>query len=263
MNQETVKESLRMLTGYPHIALTSRGNVAIKEALKIAKEKGKTKCVLLNQGGWITYTQFAKKLGFEITELKTNDCKIDMKELDLILDEHSVFLLHSLSGYWYKQPMEEIYEICKYNNALLINDCCGSISENPLLYGDYLVCSFGRWKPINHGSGGFIASNEKLSLKDVDIEKSEELQGKITEVKNRVESLNKKSLQIMRDLQSPVLNTNEDLNLVVITTFVTEVEKQKIIGYCNDNNLPFTECPRMIRSLKKAICIEIKQLNLL
>ena len=37
--------------------------------------------------------------------------------------------------------------------------------------------------------------------------------------------------------------------------------KQRIIDYCNENNLEFTECPRYIRINEPAISIEVKRLE--
>ena len=39
-----------------------------------------------------------------------------------------------------------------------------------------------------------------------------------------------------------------------------EEEMKKIINYCDNNKLPYTECPRYIRINQKAISIEIKKL---
>ena len=52
-----------------------------------------------------------------------------------------------------------------------------------------------------------------------------------------------------------------DFGFVVVIKFTTEEEKEKIINYCGNHNLEWTECPRYIRLNKPAISIEIKRLQ--
>ena len=265
-----IKKELIKLTGITNIYLTRRANTAIKIALKVAKHLGKTKCFILDQGGWITYPQFAKKLGFKIEYIKTKRCKINLSDLESKLDSESVVLITSLSGYFYKQPMSEIYNICKSKDSLLINDCGGSVTDKSLLEGDLFVCSFGHWKPINNDDGGFIGSKNKHLLSELFIEEYEIKDGlkllkKIKTSTSRVNKLNKISLELIKELNSSNLialndvKNNPDLNLVVIVPFINVEEQERIVRIAKD--IPFEVCPRSIRVLEDAISIEVKKLD--
>lgn len=265
-----IKKELKKIIKKEFIFITSRGNEAIEKSLEISKKLNKSKCFILDQGGWITYPKYISKLKLEQEIIPTTDCKIDLNYLEKNLDENSVLLIHSLSGYWYKQPMEEIYKICKSKKSLLINDCSGSICDKKLLVGDILFGSFGRWKPINNYQGGFISFNENYDFKfkdEIKIEDTEKLIDKIKTSEKRCEELNKISLEIIKKLEDKkisILNNlknNSDLNLVVIAKYKNEKEKNEIISICNQENYPFEFCPREIRSLKKAISIEVKKLE--
>ena len=69
---ESIKQLLIRLTGKKNVYIVRRGNVAIREALRIAKEKGFSKVALQDQGGWITYKQYVKKLKLDIKVIKTD-----------------------------------------------------------------------------------------------------------------------------------------------------------------------------------------------
>jgi hypothetical protein len=263
----TIKAELKNITNITYLTLTSRCNESIKIALEVTKKKGKTKCLILEEGGWITYTQFAKELGFEIIELKTKDCAIDFEALEDSLDKESVLILHSLSGYFYKQPMQKIHLLCQAKNAMLINDCSGSVSCFDLLYGDLFVCSFGKWKPLNHGIGGFIGTRDSplfykyVDRKDVEFKDPQEMLTVISRLQERVTKINERSQSIIRELKqlgfSP-LQQNTDLTLVVIVPFE---DKTPVIEYCLKVGLEFVECPRNIRICGSAISIEVKRLS--
>ena len=64
----------------------------------------------------------------------------------------------------------------------------------------------------------------------------------------------------MEDLAGFNLVHRNDLGFVVVVKFNDEAEKEKIIKYCTQEKLPWTEGPRYIRLNEKAISIELKQL---
>ena len=260
----TIKAELKNLTNITYLTLTSRCNESIKIALEIAKKKGKTRCVIPKEGGWITYKQFAEELGFIVVFLETTDCAIDLDTLENTVDSESFLIMHSLSGYFYKQPMKKIHALCQSKNAILVNDCSGSVSFFDLLHGDIFVCSFGKWKALNHGVGGFIGTRDSplfykyINRKDVEFERPEDMLQCIARVGKRVAAINEKSQAVIKDLQElNPLQQNEDATLVVIVP-----EKEAIIDYCTQNALEFVECPREIRVLRPAVSIEIKRLPL-
>ena len=70
---------LKKYIGHDYIFLTPKGNKAIFSALKILKEKSpKNKILTPDQGGWFTYSQYAKKLKFDVKILKTDYGVIDL-----------------------------------------------------------------------------------------------------------------------------------------------------------------------------------------
>lgn len=259
----TAKELLLEKTGISYIKFTKRCNEAIKLALQIAKKLGKTKCFILDQGGWITYPQFAKKLGFKMQVIKTDLCKFDLTSLEL-LDSDSVLLLHSLSGYFYEQPMKEIYSICKEKDCLLINDCCGSISKKELLEGDFFVCSFGKWKPLNNGNGGFIGTKnkglfEEIYFEEYDLDLDESL---VENLDDHVNRINLKSKEIIKELEGKnvkVLNKS-DLNLVVIA-LTSDSQTELVLEIAKKHGVDVEFCPREIRVNVEAISLEVKRLE--
>jgi len=267
-----IKQELGFLLNKDLVFLTKRGNDSIEKSLFLLKTKlSKTKCFILDQGGWITYPKYIKKAGLEEVIIKTVDCKINLSNLSEVLDSKSIILISSLSGYWYKQPISEIYSICKKKGCTLVNDCSGSISDEDLILGDVIIGSFGRWKPINNESGGFISFSKNFIdydfLYDETTINSTRLLSKIKTVKKRVMFLNSVSLEIINLLISKnisVLNNydnNSNLNLVVIALFETDLEKEIITSICDNQGVSYEICPRDIRSLKKAISIEVKRLS--
>ena len=70
--KERVIEFLKRYSGKGNVYLTQRGNKSILYSFKIAKSLGKTKLILQDQGGWITYSQYGEKFKFNIIKLKTN-----------------------------------------------------------------------------------------------------------------------------------------------------------------------------------------------
>lgn len=265
--QEKIIQELKKLLPKTNIYLTKRGNESIKLALQQAKKQNKTKIHILDQGGWITYPQFIKKLKLTEIRIKTDNCKLDLDQLKNTLDKNSTLLIHSLSGYFYKQPMKEIEQICKKKETLLITDVAGAILDKELIKGNIIIGSFGRWKPINNHSGGFIASNENLKLTHSEnIETPKKLLTKIKEVKQRSEFLNNKSKELIKEIKKQNLETlnneknNSDLNYVVIAPFNTEEEKEQLIQIAKKHNLEYNKCPREIRTLTKAISIEVKKM---
>ena len=258
-----LQTKINEMTSKSNIILTNRCNDAIKLALTDAKVKGKRRVIMFSVGGWITYDQFAEELGFEIVKIENPDCKINIDVLNEHVDSDSVIIMHSLSAYYYPQPMAEIQDICKKAKALLINDCCGSIGFSELLVGDYLVCSFGRWKPINYGKGGFLASDTEIDCESVELPE-EDILSKFEGLDSRIVKLNDKSLAIITDLivaGLKPLNKTEDKNLVVVVPYSNEKEKSAIISICEAQQVEYKECPFAIRSERDAISIEVKRVE--
>ncbi|MCK4522226.1 MAG: DegT/DnrJ/EryC1/StrS family aminotransferase [Nanoarchaeota archaeon] len=285
--EDKVKKLLKNITGKTHIIFVNKGNTAIKEIIRLAKNLGKTKVLMQDQGGWITYKQFASKSGMIAIELKTDYGIINPEDLEKKADQNSVLLVNSLVGYYAEENMNNIMKICKKNNCLVINDISGSIGAKNCTYGDIVFASFGQWKPINLGFGGFIGFGEHLPLniemipgtkkllrrfistpeyfkefiefefKENDLKK---LYEKINNLNKRVKFLKNRHWKIKKDLKNSDIIHRKKSGINVIVKYNNEEEKNKILKYCTDNHLEYTECPRYIRVNTSAISIEVKRL---
>ena len=159
---------LKKYTRHKNVAILSRGNEAILEALKLVKRVNPKKRVIIpDQGGWLTYEKYILDSGFDIIKIKTDRGVIIPDILKKNILDSAALLITSFAGYYSEQPLEEISKICKQNQCLLIEDASGSIGDNKLCNGllsDIIVGSFGQWKIVNYGNYGFISSNFNLSL---------------------------------------------------------------------------------------------------
>ena len=271
--EEQVIQKLRELTGHKQVRLTDRGNSAIFIALQIAKQAGKTKLLIPDQGGWLTYRDYPKKFGLELEEIKTDYGVINLKDLKQKADKNSVLILAGLAGYLAEQPLQQISEICRAVSCLFIEDASGSIGNKKLCKGEFsdiIIGSFGRWKPVNLEYGGFISTNNKNFLenssdlfegKEFDELRLEELDKKLDEINQRTEFLRKTCEKVKQELSDFEIVHKDQPGIVVVVKFSNEETKQKIIKYCEQNDYDYTECPRYIRINEDAISIEIKRLS--
>lgn len=245
---------LQKLTSKKHILFTDKGNTSIKLALKLMKKLDMKNCYLQDQGGWITYRQFAKK--FNIKEIKTNYGLID----NLNISEDSFLIINSLAAYSYYQDMSKII-------GFIINDVSGSIGTDAATKGEIILGSFGRWKPVNLNYGGFIATDnldyynflkENLT-REVNIN-YDNLHKELTNLNNTLTKFYEINKKIKKDLKTFDIINKDLLGINVIIKYKTDNEKQQILNYCTKNSYEFTNCPMYIRILEKAICIEVKRL---
>ncbi|MBN2111856.1 DegT/DnrJ/EryC1/StrS family aminotransferase [Candidatus Woesearchaeota archaeon] len=261
---EEVIEALKALTGKKKVILTRRGNKAIKFSLRALRDLGKTKVLIQDQGGWITYAQYAKELGLGLIEIKTNYGLIDVNDLKSKANSKSILLINSMPGYFAFQDMREIAEISKKAGAAIINDASGSIGNENARIGDIIVGSFSKWKPVDAGYGGFIATNEDYfgDMPSVFSENfTARLEEKIKSLNQRVKFLKSAAKKVKTDLKSfkIIHKSHEGFNVVV--KFSNDEEKEKILNYCGKNNLEYTLCPRYIRVNDNAVSIEVKRLD--
>lgn len=262
------KNELKNLTRKKNIFFTDRGNTSIRLALMLAKNMGKTKVIIQDQGGWLTYEQYPEKLGFELIRMKTDHGLILFDVLKRLIDKDYVLLMNSMPGYITLQnDLDEIQDICTKKGALLINDVSGSIGEDVAKYGSIILGSFGRWKPVNIEYGGFIAfdSNEHKKFVSENFDKEvipfyKDLYGKLLELDNRREFFTKTNAKIKADLNEMDIIHKESPGINVIIRYSEDLEKERLINYCTKNNYEHTECPRYIRVLDNAISIEVKRI---
>jgi len=266
-----IVEILRKYTKHDNIFLTSRGNKAILAALKILKNNNVNKILVPDQGAWFTYTQYAKKLKFDVKILKTDYGVIDLD----VLKENAkadVLIYSNPAAYYAEQPIKEIYDICRDNKIIVILDISGCIGSDFYHgnYADMTVCSFGKWKPINLGYGGFISlKDKKISEKIKDYLKKLEfdedyyslLFEKLERLKNWYDILEKINKRIKDDLKHFEILHKDKKGLNVIVKFNSKKEKTSLIEYCEKNKYEFVVCPKSIKVNEDAISIEVKRLE--
>ena len=254
-----VQEKLQELTGKQKIKLVESGDHAILYVLKFMKKLGKEKVLIQDQGGWLTYRDYPKKAGLEKVELKTDYGVLDFEDLREKADEKSVLLVNSLNGYFSEQPMEVISEICAEKKCLLINDASGSIGTELAKVGDVIIGSFGRDKPVNLHYGGFIAYDEGEFEGEFDSSKLEMLNEELNKLFAKLLAWETKNIKIKQDLKEFDVIHRNSKGINVVVKFSNEDEKEKILKYCKENELPYTLCPRYIRVNCDAVSIEVKR----
>ncbi|MDO8510757.1 MAG: aminotransferase class I/II-fold pyridoxal phosphate-dependent enzyme [Nanoarchaeota archaeon] len=271
MIKQEIISSLQKLTGHDFIDITTRGDAAITAALSVIP---KDKTVLIpEEGGWLSYPKISKKLGLAVIEVKCDDAKINIQDLQKKLQEHpcGALLYQHPGGYFAEQPMEEIYNLCKKYGCLVIMDVSGSIGTRLCdgKYADILVGSFGEWKLVEAKAGGFISTKDKglfeeikNSIQALDEEESFRLiSQKLEELPQRISFLTQKRKKIIEDLKKHEIVHKKDIGFVIVVKYEDNEQKERIIYYCKNNNLPWTECPRYIRLNRPAISIELKRIQ--
>jgi hypothetical protein len=256
---------LKELTGKKHISFVKRGNVAIRQALKLAKHLGYERILIQNQGGWLTYKHFCKKEKLLCIELKTDFGLLNPSELEDYTD--SALLINSMPGYSALQDMKEIMRVCKENKIFVINDASGSIGTAQAEKGDIIFASFAKDKPVNIlGHGGFVAFDNADFIKEIakgnppfDIDFSE-LFKRLSGLSKRLEHYQVLRNKVLEDLKDYDIIHKDKQGINVIARFYSELERERLINYCSQENLEFTVCPRDIRVKANAISIEIKRL---
>lgn len=268
-------EKLSELTGHDNIIITNRGNTAIRLALKfvkqVNKDNDKRMILIQDQGGWMSYHKFTEKLKLQKFDLKTTFGVIGPYQLEKALKRYNNFaalIYQNPAGYYADQPYKEIYEICKKHGVIVILDVTGCIGLDKFgEYADILVCSFGEWKPIDLGYGGFISFKEKVKI-DYDLEKEDKniydkiiknLPHKLEKLGERYGKLFTEVVKIKKDLSRYKILHKDKKGINVVVMYRNDKEKQDLIKYCEKNKYEFTECPRYIRVNARAICIEVKR----
>ena len=258
---------LRKLTNKKYILFTDSGNRAIFLSLKLMKNLNKTNIITQDQGGWITYPQYIKRLKLNQIILKTDNGIINPEQLKNY--KNNVILINSLTGYFAEQPIKEIQNICIKNNILLINDASGSIGTDNAKTGGIILGSFGRDKPVNLCYGGFIATNNEKYHEYLKENFNKELREDFTKtLYKELKKLNKRlaffweiNNKIKTDLEKHEIIHKNKKGINVIIKYSTKKEKKIIEDYCKKNNYEYTECPRYIRVTQNAISIEVKRLS--
>ncbi len=278
-----ILELIRNYTGHENIFLTSGGNAAIWVALKTVSILCNRKVILVtDQGGWLTYLKYPIEIGLDIIKVKTDYGVIDLDDLDNKSKNAAAIIYANPAGYFAEQPFEEIYKICNNNGCLVIMDISGCISDELMFTADcadFFVCSFGKWKVINAGYGGFVSVKENKhigALKNVidkAREKAKEKYAFDTKYADKVLDCLKRAPERLRNLYREIGKVKYELDgfevlhkdkmgVVVVVKYEDDNVKQQLINYCKRNGYEYTLCPRYIRVNDDAISVEIKRLDL-
>jgi hypothetical protein len=242
-----IKQILKQLTRKKYIYIVERGNAAID----IISKRYNT-ILIPEEGGWIHYKKISKET------VKCNEAVIDLE--DLKTKQVDAFLYHQPGGYFAEQPTFEIHKICKEKNIVVIQDIAGSIGTDLVGNADIIIGSFGKWKLVDAGKGGFIATDEELDVKEfTDEETLKIIEKKLLELPGRIKYLNEIKTKVIKDLKDYGIVKSHDQGIVIIIKYKDEQEKSDIETYCQKNDLEWTECPRYIRINEQAISIEIKR----
>jgi dTDP-4-amino-4,6-dideoxygalactose transaminase len=263
-----VDRKLRRLTKHDYVHLLDRGNAAIFMAMYIAKKHNPKTCIVIpDQGGWFSYKKYPQFFGWEVVEVKTDYGVIDLKDLRRKVKDASCFIMSSFAGYFAEQPLRKIKTICRKADCLLIEDASGAIGDTKLCNGkhsDIIVGSFGKWKPVDYGYGGWISSSNKayfstareaMSLTKVHPQFYEDIYEHLK--KNKYKKLIALQKEVKKDLKYfDVLHPNKK-GVNVVVKFHPEV-----LTYCKEKGYPYVLCPKYIRVNENAISIELKRLDL-
>lgn len=269
MTKERCERIIAGLTGKRHVYFTDRGNRAIKLVLKLGKKMGKTRVLIQDQGGWMTYKPFSEERKLEVTELPTD---FGILSEDVVLangNKESLLLINSMPGYFAEQKnMEQIHAACKEKDVWLVNDVAGSIGTPLAKIGDIIIGSFGRWKPVNNEYGGFIATDD---LKHIDFfeenqtvevkEFYDDLYKKLRALPERLKGMHELADQVKVDLERYDIIHREENGFNVVVRYRDPQIKEELLSFCASRGYEFTECPRYIRVLIDAISIELKRIG--
>ena len=254
-----VHETLQRLSKKSHITLKDKGNTAIWDALAEMKNKGKKRVLIPDQGGWLTYPKYPPRMGFELKEIPTDRGMIEPASLRN-LDRDDVLLYEDPAGYFAGQDVKAIYERCAQQGCHVILDVSGSLGDKSLpKEADMVVGSFGRWKVIDAGYGGFIGSDTYVGEENYDKKNLPVLKQKLSGAEERLSFLYGIASNVKRDLSHMRIVHPDRTGLNVVVKFDDEKERDEIIEYCNKHDLEYTICPRYIRVLDEAVSIEIKR----
>ena len=259
---EKVRDYLNKFTGKEYVFLERRGNTALKKLFNLMKNEGRKYILMQDQGGWITYRQFAEKNKMEIIRIPTDygiiESVEDIKEaMGNRVAEECFIMINSMPGYHALQPMEGIAEWCKSEGVVVINDVSGSIGYDVAKQGDYLVGSFGKAKPLDIGGGGFIATDKNIGFEEsgeIDTAALAERLSKLAEIQERFKKKHDEIISKLKgyDIVHP---DSKGINVIVKGEELADVQE-----FCVNEGLEYTECPRYIRINEKGMCIEVKRL---
>ena len=273
------QEALKLISKYTkhkQVRLVQRGNAAIFCALVIAKKVNPRRYILIpDQGGWLSFKTYPQIVGFETKTVKTDLGIVDIADLEKKAKDASAFIVTSFAGYSAEQPMKEISAVCRKHCCLLIEDASGAVGDETLCDGtvsDIIVGSFGKWKPVNVGYGGFISSAKKEYFDAANEIFSttnhypayDDMISKLKELPSRLSGMIELASKVKKELSAvypDIKIMHKSLRgLNVIALCAADSDNKNIKAYCDKKGYQYVECPNYTRVEEKAISIELKRL---
>ncbi|MBN2567278.1 hypothetical protein JXB02_04300 [Candidatus Woesearchaeota archaeon] len=255
---------LKDITGKRHIIFVERGNEAIRLSLGIVRGAGYDTVRIQDQGGWMKYEDYARGWDLSVERLPTDHGIITGSQ------GPGAYLINSMPGYHAAQEMG-LFPTMR-EQGLLINDASGSIGTGQAKRGDLVLGSFGRWKPVWLGSGGFIATDyaliaerlrEQAGTPAIDYAA---LEDRLAHLPARLHLLRTLRAEAAAELAGlglpPYFPDHPAINLIV--PYLDATQKERIIKFAASRGFETRECPHpgeayQIRVADRAVSIEIKR----
>lgn len=266
------EELVKKITGHKYARVVNSGDSAIMAVMNILEEP----FLIPDEGGWKGFIEIAKILNKKILKVPTNLGIIDPpffeEYLDKLNDKPSALFVTSFAGYTAEQPIKKLYKICDKHDILLVEDSSGSIGDPKrklcnASHSHIIVASTGSPKIVNVGNGGFISTNDKKILKQYLIRmiRADPITcaGMIEELKRAPDVFDKvvNAVAYLKKNIDNVFHKNKRGVNIILPSDNPKKDRFKIKKHINIEKNIIVTCPRYERINKKAISIEIKNIE--
>ncbi|BAW31270.1 MAG TPA: DegT/DnrJ/EryC1/StrS aminotransferase family protein [Methanothermobacter sp.] len=267
-----VENRIVEFTGHQTVKIVNSGNAA----LLIVMNNLPPPFLIPDEGGWRGFKQIPKLLNKKTITLKTRLGIIEPETLETIFRDKkpSALFLTSFAAYTAEQPIKEIYNICSENGVMLVEDASGSIGdpEGRLCNSDYnhvIIASTGSPKIVNAGGGGFIATSTRRILEDnillrtlkVDPYLPAAINAELKKAPHTLKKLLKATKYIKTRLGNVYHPKSRGVN-VIIPSENPRKDAAKLREMIKVDGNILTVCPSYDRLKRKAIAVEIKNLEI-
>lgn len=269
--EQSCIDKVKYLTKKDFAKITSSGNNSI--FIAISSVEGDI--IIPDQGGWHGFKQIAKFLNKNIITLKT-DCGIinpdNMDELEI--SDNSALIFTSFAGYTAEQDVENINRYCHDNNILTIEDASAGIGDSEKRLGtqsDIIIASTGSPKIINVGTGGFITTNDEEIFKKTALPQklSKTSQIVCSGIDNEIDNVSKNlevtlnaTKYVKKHIPHTIHKDKRGINVIIPDDNAKSICWNLKNKLTTDKSGFITTCPNYNRLKQKAICVEIKNLDL-
>jgi hypothetical protein len=263
-------DKIKALTGKSEAKITSSGNNSIFIAISAIEGD----IIVPDQGGWHGFKQIAKFLNKNITTLKTDFGLISPERMDeLDIKENSALIYTSFAGYAAEQDTKAIAKYCLDRGITTIEDASAGIgdSKNRLaIHSDIILASTGSPKIINVGSGGFISTDDEEIFKKTSmpqkLSKTSQIvcsgiDAEIDNVSKNLEVSLNATAYLKKHIPDVMHEDKRGVNVIIPHDNAKSIcwdLKKKLTA---DKSGFITPCPNYNRIKKKAVCVEIKNLD--